>query len=72
MEISNYFKWENKYMRWISTHRFLWVCLLFLVGFLLGFSGNLIVGGDFRQGTIMSFTYGLLLMVVDLSAWGVD
>ena len=68
----NFFEWENRCMNWISTHKFTWISLIFLVGILLGYSTNLIISGDFRQGTIMSFTYGFLLVMVDLSAWGLD
>jgi hypothetical protein len=68
----NYFEIEEKYMNWISKHKFLWLCLIVFTGILLGtFGGYLLTGSILsRQTFIMTSVYTSILIFVDLSVWG--
>lgn len=68
----NYFEWENKYMNWITNHKFTYDFLIVLVGLILGYVGNLFLGGSGRQGMIMAFFYSTILLFTDLGTWGTE
>lgn len=55
---------------WIEEHRAVWIFLLAVTGFILGFGENYLLGGSLRQGFIMSFTYVALLIVCELTMGG--
>ena len=48
--------------KWIENNRFKWCLLLIFIAFVLGFSFNFLLGGDFGRGIIISSIYTMFLI----------
>ncbi len=66
----NFFKFEDRVKHWIENNRVTWCFILLFVGLTIGILSNILLGGTSRQGTIMAFTYGFLLPIVELTTGG--
>jgi hypothetical protein len=58
----NYFDFEKKMQLWFATHKFLWCCILFTIGFTLGYVTIHIPK--------VSLLYGSVLVVIEIFAGG--
>lgn len=58
---------EDKTKKWIENHRMKWMFVLVILAICIGFFGNYLLGGDFRQGAIMSSIYAPILLLVELT-----
>ena len=65
-----FFKFEDKIKNWIENNRIKWGCILFFLGLTLGLFGNILLGGDLRQGFIMGFIYAFLLVIAEIFLGG--
>ena len=60
--MNKFFIWEDNVKHWIETHRFAWCCMLFGMGFSLGyFTLHLLK---------VALIYGSALVIIELTAGG--
>ncbi len=65
-----FLEFEDKVKNWIGNNRIKWCFILFTLGLTLGFLANRLLGSDLRQGMIMAFSYGFLLVIIEISVGG--
>lgn len=61
---------EDKFKGWIENHRIKWILLLLILGNAFGFFENYLLGGELRQGLILSSAYCFLLITCELTLGG--
>ena len=66
----NIFETEDKFKKWIENNGIKWGFILFGIGIILGILSSILLGAETQQATTTGFGYGLLLVIIEISAGG--